>query len=455
MENKLLITGLLLLSLTAANAQDTTSHDTTGAVTFNLDECIQYAFEHQYTVKNAELDVDLAESEIKETIGMGLPQVNGNVNFQDYLKLPTQLIPGEFFGGEPGTYIPVQFGTQFSLTYGLEATQLLFDGSYFVGLKASRVYKELSVKSLTRSRIETAIAVSKAYYGVLVTREQLQLADANIARLKKQLDETQALYKNGFAEKIDADRLQVLYNNSLTERAGLTRMAALNLHMLKFQMGMPIENGLVLEESIDDIEFEPVMLLNEDMDPANRIEYSLLQTQESLNELDLKRYKSTMLPRIEAFGSYNRMGQENSFSNLFNGDGQYFPTTVVGLRISIPLIGGGQKWQQIKQAKLTLLKTRNELVNLENAISLEVTQATTTYINSVESMENQERNMQLAEEVYRVARIKYGQGVGSSLEVTTAETSLKEAQTNYINSLYDALIAKIDLQKAKGTIETE
>ncbi|QEC53642.1 outer membrane protein TolC [Anseongella ginsenosidimutans] len=450
MKNKLLITGLLLFSLNAARAQDTTD-----ALRFNLEECIDYAFEHQYTVKNAELDVELAESEVKETIGQGLPQVNGNVNFQDYLKLPTQLIPGEFFGGEPGTYIPVQFGTQYSLTYGLEATQLLFDGSYFVGLKASQVYKDLSIKSLKRSRIETAIAVSKAYYSVLVTEEQLQLADVNIARIKKQLDETQALYKNGFAEKIDADRLQVLYNNSLTEKESLTRMAALNIHMLKFQMGMPISGQLVLKESIEDVQFEPVLLLNEDIDPANRIEYSLLQTQESLNELDLKRYKTTMLPRIEAFGSYNRNGQENDFGNLFNGDGQYFPTTVVGLRISIPLIGGGQKWQQVKQAKLNLLKTQNELYNLENAISLEVRQATTTYTNSVESMENQERNMELAEEVYRVSRIKYSQGVGSSLEVTTAETSLKEAQTNYINSLYDALIAKIDLQKAKGTIETE
>src|SRR3546814_199011 len=184
MKNKLLITGALLFSLAIAKAQDTTE-----TFQFNLQECIDYAFEHHYQVRNAEVDVELAESEVKETIGMGLPQVNGNVNFQDYLKLPTQLIPGEFFGGEPGTYIPVQFGTQFSLTYGLEATQLLFDGSYFVGLKASKVYKDLSIKSLERSRIETAIAVSKAYYGVLVTDERLQLADANISRLKKRSEE--------------------------------------------------------------------------------------------------------------------------------------------------------------------------------------------------------------------------------------------------------------------------
>src|SRR5690606_24971448 len=274
---------------------------------------------------------------------------------------------------------------------------LLFDGSYFVGLQASKVYKELSEKNLRRSRIETAIAVSKAYYTTLVTEEQLQLADVNIARLKRQLDETQALYENGFAEKIDMDRLQVMYNNTLTERENLTRLAALNIQMLKFQMGMPIQHELKLKETIDDIQFEPVLLLNEDMDPSNRIEYSLLETQASLNELDLKRYKSTMLPRLEAFGSYNRMGQENQFGDLFNGDGQYFPTTVVGLRLTIPLIGGGQKWQQIRQAKLSLRKTENELDNLKNAISLEVKQANTNYINSLESMANQERNMELAE----------------------------------------------------------
>ncbi|HYH56684.1 MAG TPA: TolC family protein, partial [Anseongella sp.] len=306
-----------------------------------------------------------------------------------------------------------------------------------------------------RSRIESTIAVTKAYYTALVTQERLQLADVNIARIKKQLDETKSLYENGFAEKIDLDRLQVLYNNTVTEKEGLVRLVGLNLHLLKFQMGMPVEARLELEETIEDIEFAPVTLLGEEINPEQRVEYSLLQTQEQLNELDWKRYKTTMLPRIEAFGSYNRNGQENDFGALFNGTGQYFPTTVVGLRISIPLIGGGQKWQQVKQAKLSLLKTQNELDNLRNAISLEVRQATTAYINSMESMENQERNMELAEEVYRVSRIKYSQGVGSSLEVTTAETSLKEAQTNYINALYDALIAKIDLQKAKGTIETE
>src|SRR5690606_810500 len=306
MKNRLLIAGFWLLSLTAAKAQDTVS-----SFTFNLEECIDYAFNNQYGVKNAELDVEMAESVVKETIGGGLPQVSGVMNFQDYLKLPTQLIPGEFFGQEPGTYIPVQFGTQFALTYGLEATQLLFDGSYFVGLQASKVYKELSEKNLRRSRIETAIAVSKAYYTTLVTEERLQLTDVNIARLKRQLDETQALYENGFAEKIDMDRLQVMYNNTLTERENLTRLAALNIQMLKFQMGMPIQHELKLKETIDDIQVEPVLPLNEDRGPSNRIEYSLLETQASLNELDLKRYESTMLPRLEAFGSYNRMGQEN------------------------------------------------------------------------------------------------------------------------------------------------
>jgi outer membrane protein TolC len=174
--------------------------DTT--ISFSLKEAIDYAQSHQVSVQNAIIDEEIAKNTVKKTIGIGLPQVNGNVNFQDFLVVPTSLLPGEFFD-KPGTQVPVRFGVQYQSSIGIEVSQLLFDGSYLVGLQASKTFKELSNKSLKRSRIETAVAVTKAYYSVLVSNEQLSLLDANISRLKKSLNDTQALFANGFVEKID------------------------------------------------------------------------------------------------------------------------------------------------------------------------------------------------------------------------------------------------------------
>ena len=437
---------LLLFSFTLALPGFAQQKDTTA--NFSLQEAIAYAQTHQVSILNAKIDEQIAINTVKKTIGIGLPQVSANASFQDFLTVPTSLLPGDFFGA-PGTFVPVKFGVKYNSTVGLEASQLLFDGSYLVGLKASRTFKELSVKNTGRNKIETTIAVTKAYYSVLVSNEQLALIDANLERLKKSLNDTEQMFKNGFVEKIDVDRLSVLNNNLLTERENVIRLLALNVNLLKFQMGMTVGSMLTLKDKIGDIKIDQTQVLANGDVFNKRIEYSLLQTQKKLNELDEKRYKSLFLPSLAAFGSTSANFQNNSFRNLYD---TRFPTTVVGLRLSVPLISGGQKLYDLRNAKLESLKTDNNLVNLENVINLEVSQAQTNYLNGQKSLENQQRNMDLAKEVLRVTKIKYDQGVGSSLEVTTAETSLKEAQNNYINALYDMLINKVNLDKALGNI---
>ena len=415
---------------------------------FSLQEAIDYAQSHQSSILNASIDEEIAKNTVKRTIGIGLPQLNGNVNFQDFLKIPTNLLPGEIFG-KPGTQIPVQFGVQYQSSYGLELSQLLFDGSYLVGLQASKTFKELSNKNLKRSRIETAVGVTKAYYSVLVSNEQLSLLDANIDRLKKSFKDTQALFANGFVEKIDVDRLTVLNNNLETERGNVIRLLELNMNLLKFQMGMTIQSKLVLKDSIGSLQVAEFLAVKDTAAYQNRIEYSLLETQKKLNELDLKRYKSLFLPSLAAFGTTSRSFQSNEFLNLID---RSFPATIIGFRLSVPLLSGGVKAYQVRNAKLEVLKTENNLVNLKNGINLEVEQAQTIYRNGLKSLENQKRNMELAKEVLRVTKIKYEQGVGSSIEVTTAETSLKESQNNYINALYDLLINKVNVDRALGKI---
>ena len=417
--------------------------------TLSLKQAIDYALSHQSAILNAGIDEEIAKNTVRQTVGIGLPQVSTNFNFQDYLKVPTSLLPGEVFG-QPGTQIPVQFGVKYNSSVGIELNQMIFDGSYIVGLQASKTYKELSVRNSTRTRIETVVAVTKAYYSALVSAEQLGLVDANLSQLSKSLNDTEALFKNGFAEKIDVDRLQVLKNNLETERENVTRLLVVNVDLLKFQMGMPITASLELTDKIGDVRSESVQLSTADTTVyKRRIEYSLLETQRKLDELDFKRYKSQFLPTLKGFASANKSFQSNDFSDLYSRN---FPTSVIGLTFSWNLINGGQRIYQMRNAKLAIRKTDNNIFNLKNGIAQEVSTTQKMYVNSLRSVENQERNLGLAREILRVTRIKYEQGVGSSLEVTTAETSLKEAQNNYINALYDLLINKVNLEKATGQI---
>lgn len=416
---------------------------------FSLKEAVDYALSHQSAVLNAQIDEEIAKNDVKKTVGTGLPQVSTTFNFQDYLKVPTSLLPGEFFG-QPGTQIPVKFGVKYNSSAGIELNQLLFDGTYIVGLQASKTYKELSVRSTTRTKIETVVAVTKAYYSVLVNKEQLKLIDANLVQLTKSFNDTEAMFKNGFGEKIDADRLLVLKNNLETERENATRLLSVNIDLLKFQMGMPVTASLEPVDKISEVRAQPVSVVVADTAAYKaRIEYSLLETQKKLNLLDVKRYKSTFLPTLKGFASATKSFQSDDFSNLYN---QNYPTSVIGLTLSWNLINGGQRIYQLRNAKLVVRQTENKMEDLRNGIVNEISTNQKLYANSQRSLENQERNLKLAEEILRVTRIKYEQGIGSSLEVTTAETSLKEAQNNYITALYNLLINKVDLDKATGKI---
>lgn len=443
----MLFTAILSLTIGSLAAQQIDSSKTHN---FNLEECINYAFEHQRNVLNAALDQKIADAKVKETIGIGLPQVNGSADFQDFLKLPTSLLPGEIFNQPAGTFIPVQFGVKYNSNLGLSANQLLFNGSYLVGLQASRTFKELSQRAFTRSKIETNVAVSKAYYMVLVSNKQLDLLEANIAQLKTALDQTKALFDNGFAEKLDADRLTVLYNNLVTEKQNIIRSLALSTEMLKFQMGMPVEHALKVEGEIEEVKLDQISITQDSSTYKNRIEFALAETQLKLNELDLKRYKSEYLPSLAAFGSTSVQYQNNSFSELYKTS---FPTTVIGLQLNVPIFSGFQRSNRVKQAQFTVQKSQNDLFEMKNLINIDIKASITAYTNSITSLSNQQKNLELANEILRVSKIKYEQGVGSSIEVTQAQTSLKEAENNYINALYDALISKIDTEKATGIIK--
>jgi outer membrane protein len=422
---------------------------------FTVAECVAYAYEHQDSVKNAALDIKSAEFKVKETIGIGLPQISGTGLFQDNLKLPVTLVDANTFDPTipKGTSnVPFTFGLNYTSSVALDINQIIFSGSYLVGLQASKTYKQLSQRAFTRTKIETNVNVTKAYYQVLVSNEQIKLLEANLKQLKQQLDETTAQNKQGFVEKIDVDRLGVQYSNLVTTHDNTVRLLVLNIQLLKFQMGMPIEEPLILKDKLEDVNLTKDVA-EKTVDTTfyhNRIEYNLVETQVKLNELDVKNKKAAYLPTFSAFGNVGTAFQNNSFGHLYDRN---FASSYVGLRLNVPIFSGFQRLNQQRQSEVNVLKSKNDLSNLKNALSLQASQARINFMNGLQTLDAQKQNQTVAQEVLRVTRIKYQQGVGSSIEVTQAQTALEDANNKYIQGLYDALVSKVDLDKAYGRIQ--
>ena len=441
----------VLICITTASKSFSQQQPVNQTYNFSIADCINYAYEHQNAVVNANLDIKSAEYRVKEIIGSGLPQINGSATFTDYIKLPVTLIPGEFIG-QPGTFIPLKFGVNYNANLGLTGSQILFSGSYFVGLKASKTYKELSSRNYTRTKIDANVNVTKAYYQVLVSNEQIRLLDANINQLKQQLDQTIAQNKQGFVEKIDVDRITVQYNNLVTTRENTLRLLALNYQLLKFQMSMPIEYNLTLNTKLADVALDnDVATFTTDTTfYLNRIEYGLQETQKRLYAFDVLNRQSQYLPSLSANGNIASAYQNNSFGQLFKSN---FPSSYIGLTLNVPVFNGFQRLNQVRQAKIIYTKSQNDLNELKNSLNLQASQANINYINGLQTLNNQKKSRELAEEVLRVSKIKYQQGVGSSIEVTQAQTELENADNQYIQGLYDALVSKVDLDRAYGRIK--
>jgi outer membrane protein len=450
----ILLTASLLCGM-ALGSQAQQAPPALAPVTFSLADCINYAYEHQDSVKNASLDVQSAEYKVKETIGSGLPQINGAITFQDYIKVPTQVGPN-FLGGAPidpnARLVAFPFGpVKYSNNYQLQLSQLIYSGTFLVGLQAVKTFRELSQRSLVRSKIETNVNVTKAYYQALVNSEQVKLLNANIAQLKQTLDQTTQQNKQGFVEKIDVDRLSVQYNNLVTNRDNVQRSLILGYQMLKFQMGMPIEQELILTDKLSDVNIEGQTAQN-NVDTAfylNRIEYKLLQTNVTLNQLEVKNRKANFQPSVAFVAGLANSFQENHTRFLY--DHNYY-SSYIGLNINIPIFTGGQHLNQLRQSQVSVLKAQNDLHNATNGFKLQANAAQITFTNSLQSLNNQKRSRELAQEVLRVSKIKYQQGVGSSIEVTQAQTELENADNQYIQALYNALISRVDLDKAFARI---
>lgn len=461
---------LLLISSTSF------SQENGGGATFNLEQCIKYALDNSYAIDNAKIDEQIAVARVKETIGIGLPQINASAGIIHNQKLPrffTSYDPnGGFFdfsgvpGIQSGDVVAAQnfFQLKSSGSASLSVNQIIFNGSYLVGLQAANTYKELSVKTTNQTNEQVIEQVTKAYYSVLVNRERMKLFENNINRVDSLLITTKALSKNGFAESIDVDRIQVTLNNLVTEKTKFERLQQLSIELLKFQMNYPIEQPIEVEGELkkETIEVNLDDYL-QDWDFKNRPDYQVLETNYKLQNLNIKNNYAAALPSLSANANLGYSTQSPNISGLFKtnsgvsddgriGPDSWYSSSSFGLSLNIPLFSGLQRTYKVQQEKLQLKKIENGFKSLEKAIDIEIKQATINYQNSIAALKSQEQNMELAANVARVTKIKYEQGVGSNLEVIDAESSLKETQINYYNALFDASVAKTDLDKAFGKL---
>ena len=423
---------------------------------YTLREAVDYAVKNHVAIKNAQIDILNAEARVREIKGIGLPQVTGSFNYGNNLIIQKVFIPAKTFDPKAaeGEVIAAEFGVANSGNAGINVSQLVFDGSYLLGLKAADVYVDLPKKILIQTKQQAAESVMKAYYGILVNEERIKILNLNVGRLDSLLRDTRALNAQGFVEKIDVQRLEVQANSLKIEAKNVLRLQELSYHLLKFQMGKKLTETIALTDKLQDVNLSELAPDSEqELKYGNRIEYSILQTQSKLAELDLKNQKVGVLPRVIFTGGYSYSTGRPQFTDLITKP--WFNAANIGLTVQVPIFDGFQRKNKVIQSQNNFQKVKQSFEILENSIDMQVKQGQITLKNAYETLNEQKANMDLAKEIVRVTKIKYKQGVGSNLEVINAEISLKEAQTNYFTTMYNALIAKVDLDKALGKLYNE
>lgn len=414
-------------------------------------ECAAYAAKNSVEVKNALLDIQIQEQVNRGITAMALPNISGSASFTDNLTIATQLLPGEFFGQPAGSFIPVKFGTKYIANMGLELRQLLFDGQVFIGLKARKATLDFQQKKheVTEEAIRTNIY--KIYYQLAVSKTQVALLDSNISRLARLESDTRAIYKSGFAEKIDIDKINVQLVNLQTEKRKVLNQIETGYLGLKYLMGMPIKDSLVLTENITDDLLKSQVLAPE-FQYADRKDYQLMELSKTLGEFNVRRYKLNYIPTLSFSLTHNENAQRQKFNFTKSGE-PWFPATYYNLRLNVPIFSGFSRAALLKQTRIELQQTVNKIESLKLNIDQQVEAARLAFNSAIISMDFQKKNMALAESVFNQTKKKYEIGTGSNTEINAAQVDLVQAQTNYITALYDAIQARVDYLKATGKLE--
>ena len=396
---------------------------------FTLEEAIAFALANNYSSINAGRDMEDAQKQKWETIASGLPQIDGDISYQNQLKQPVSLLPAEIAGGEPGTYIPIVFQQSQSATATATLRQQIFDGSYIVGVQATKTFLEYSANNKEKTDLEIRKSVVQAYGNVLLAQETVAILDKNRETLEKNLAETQKIYDNGLGDEESVEQLQITFSSIENQLKNAERFENITVQTLNLVMGRELDAPIQLEENLDQVLRENLDLgiLEEDFSLENNVDYKIAANLNDQRFLELKLAKSYNLPTLNAFINYGTSAFSNDF-DFFSSDQKWYDSSILGFDLKIPIFSSLGRNASIQRAKIALDKAKTQLTEAEQNIRLQLERAQNDYLFAIENYNTSKDNLGLAERIETKNETKYFEGLASSFDLRQAQTQLYSAQ---------------------------
>ena len=436
--NKLLKLLLVLALPFAISAQEN----------LTLEEALEFGFENNTDFKNTQLDAAIRKQFAFEVMTEGFPQINLNLDYSFAFEQQVSIVPAGVFGPDELEFIFAQPQTA-NLT--ADVSQLIFDSRYIYGVKARKALLESADFQVEQARINTSEAITKAYFGALISQEAFELLSQNEATLKSILDETKATYAEGLIDELSVNRLELNMSNLLTQIVKQENQWENALLNLKYVIGMPNDSAITLAGDFDELVNNFTFDASAEVNPNNRIETKMLANQAELKQYDIKQARSSYFPSLYAYALYGTLAQRQDF-NFFDTNLRWFDFGTVGFKLNIPVFDGLKSKSQVQQRKLELEKIENNQENFQQIINLQATSAQNNLANALNEYSNQEENLALANKILTKTIIMFNEGVGSSFELSQAQQEYTNTMINYTQSVYNLLIAKLEVNKALGSL---
>jgi len=416
---------------------------------YSLEEAIDFATKNNASVKNAVLGIESANQKVKETRAIGLPQVSAAGEFQNFLDIPITVAPANAFNpaAPADELVSLQFGTEFNAKGSLNANQLIFNGSYLVGLQTSKKFKKVSEFQKTKTIQDVKENVIKAYYGALVAEKTMVTLTEIAATAQTIYDQTKGLFDQGLIEEYNVTQLSLNVLQAKNSLNGAKRQWDNTKNLLKFQMGMDVNESISLTSDFDAVISSLDASQSEVTSEINQnIDFLLLNQQRELNVLNVKYEQSQYLPSLNAFFTHQQNALRNDFDLLESGQ-PWFPTTIWGLNLSVPIFSSGSRSSKVSQAKIQLKQTENSLSQLEKGLSIQTLSAKTNYDNAFDTYTTSKEAVAISKKIYNNYQIKFKEGLITSLDLSQIQTQYLSTQTQYIQAMYNLVSAKIELDK--------
>ncbi|HEY9184573.1 MAG TPA: TolC family protein [Salegentibacter sp.] len=439
----------LLIILLSAGIQ---AQEIPNGYSFSLEEAIRFGLENNYSSINAQKDIDIAIKQKWEIIAQGLPQLSATTDYQNYLKQPVTLIPAEISGGEPGTYVPVVFGTKHNLNATATWNQLIFDGSYIVGVQSAKTLLQISKNAKTKTNHEVKKAIINAYGNVLLAEESVAILQKNLENVQKNYNETKEIFNNGLAEEEDVEQLEITLLRLKNNLSRSQRMQDISYDVLKLSLGLPVETPIELTEDLNELamEYFDMGLLKTQIPVEENIDYRIAKNRAQSAEIQVKLEKSKALPSLSGFLNYGVQGFNTEFT-FFNSDQEYYGQSILGISLNIPIFSSGMRGARTQQKKIAYEQAILELEETRNDVLRKINSAKIEYEYSLENFQTQKKNLELSERIERKNQIKFFEGVGSSFELSEAQRQLYAAQQDFLQAMLNVITNKAELENLLDT----